>query len=54
VNQAGVLQNRADLIEDLYTCRAAMIPDVLFGTAYIISMIAYGELTYVAIFRNFA
>src|SRR5215207_11063883 len=34
-------------------CRAAMTPDVFFGTAYVISMIAYGVLTYLSIFHNF-
>ena len=31
-----------------------MTPDALFGTAYVISMIAYGVLTYLSIFHNFA
>jgi hypothetical protein len=30
-----------------------MTPDVLFGTAYVISMITYGVLTYLSIFHNF-
>jgi hypothetical protein len=30
-----------------------MTPDVIFGTAYVISMIASGVLIYLSIFHNF-
>jgi len=34
-------------------CRGVMTADVVFGAAYVISMIASGVLIYLSIFHNF-